>query len=43
MARDVHACLLEVLQREGGLEPEAAAAALADMTRAGRYVRDIWS
>eukprot|EP00887_Chlorella_sp_A99_P003199 scaffold9.g3199.t1 len=43
MARDVHACLVGVLEREGGLAPAAAAAALTDMTRAGRYVRDIWS
>ena len=43
MAKDVHACLAGVLEREGGMDAAAAAAALAEMTREGRYVRDIWS
>ncbi len=43
MAKDVHACLLEILQSEGGLEKKEAEEQLATMARAGQYVRDIWS
>ena len=43
MAKGVHAALLEILQQHGGMSTDAAAALLADMAKAGRYVRDIWS
>ena len=45
MAKDVHAALCEALQAhaEGVPDSAAAAAALAAMTKEGRYVRDIWS
>ena len=42
MAKDVHAALCAVLEQQG-LSPDEATAHLATMTRAGRYVRDIWS
>jgi sulfite reductase alpha subunit-like flavoprotein len=43
MAKDVHACLLSVLEKHGGLSPEESTAKLAALTKQGRYVRDIWS
>jgi NADPH-ferrihemoprotein reductase len=43
MAKDVHACLQSILAQQGGLSDAEAAAELAEMTRQGRYVRDIWS
>jgi sulfite reductase alpha subunit-like flavoprotein len=44
MAKDVHAALVEILVKEGGVESaEAAAAQLQAMAKEGRYVRDIWS
>jgi len=42
MAKDVHACLEEVLRVHGGLGAAEATGLLAAMTREGRYVRDIW-
>jgi len=43
MAKGVHAALLEILQQYGDMSADAATACLSDMTKAGRYVRDIWS
>jgi NADPH-ferrihemoprotein reductase len=47
MAKDVHAALCEVIASHGGVEgvtcAEDAGKMLAEMTKAGRYVRDIWS
>lgn len=43
MAKDVHAALLDILQRESGMNDIQATEELAAMTKAGRYVRDIWS
>ena len=44
MARDVHAALVEALATHvTGMDATGAAAALAAMTKEGRYVRDIWS
>jgi hypothetical protein len=43
MAKDVQACLAELLCEHAGLSAEAAAAELAALTQQKRYVRDIWS
>jgi NADPH-ferrihemoprotein reductase len=43
MAKDVHATLLAVLQEHGGVSAADAEAQLAQMSKEGRYVRDIWS
>eukprot|EP00741_Cyanophora_paradoxa_P005661 tig00000939_g5488.t1 len=43
MAKDVHAALAEVLSKHGGMDEKAAAAHLAAMSSAKRYVRDIWA
>ena len=44
MAKDVHAALRDALaSRPEVADEQAAEAALAAMTREGRYVRDIWS
>jgi NADPH-ferrihemoprotein reductase len=44
MAKDVHAALRDALaSRPEVADTQAAEAALAAMTREGRYVRDIWS
>lgn len=43
MAKDVHAALQMILRDRMGLSEAEAAAELAAMTKAGRYVRDIWS
>ena len=43
MAKDVHACLAGILESVCQLCAPDATARLADMTKAGRYVRDIWS
>lgn len=43
MAKDVHQCLSEVLAEHGGMTAAQAAERLAQMTKQGRYVRDIWS
>lgn len=42
MARDVHATLLTILEREGGLSPEKAAAYLTAMQDQKRYQRDVY-
>jgi sulfite reductase (NADPH) flavoprotein alpha-component len=42
MARDVHAALLGVLASAGGLSDERAAAELAELKAAGRYLRDVY-
>jgi NADPH-ferrihemoprotein reductase len=43
MAKDVNQCLVEILVEHGGLAAVEANAKLAEMTKARRYVRDIWS
>jgi sulfite reductase alpha subunit-like flavoprotein len=43
MAKGVHAALLDILERHAGLSAADAVAALADMGKSGRFVRDIWS
>ena len=43
MAKAVHATLCKVLEKKGGMDAAAAAAKLVEMTKEGRYVRDIWS
>jgi sulfite reductase (NADPH) flavoprotein alpha-component len=42
MAHDVHSALSTVIQNEGGLSPEAAAAYLEDLQQAQRYQRDVY-
>ncbi|QNK60535.1 assimilatory sulfite reductase (NADPH) flavoprotein subunit [Paenibacillus sp. PAMC21692] len=42
MAHDVHAALLSVVEKQGGLNAEAAAAYLADLQVSGRYQRDVY-
>lgn len=43
MAKDVHSTLAEILEKGGGTSAAEATARLAAMTKAGQYVRDIWS
>ena len=44
MARDVHVALIDALAKHAFAGDEAKAAEkLAEMTKRGRYVRDIWS
>jgi NADPH-ferrihemoprotein reductase len=46
MAKDVHASLVRVLTDAsilGATDTKSAEAVLADLTKSGRYVRDIWS
>jgi sulfite reductase (NADPH) flavoprotein alpha-component len=42
MAHDVHAALAAILEREGGMSPEAAAAYLSEMQQQKRYQRDVY-
>lgn len=42
MAHDVHAALQTILQREGGMSEDAAAAYLAEMQQQKRYQRDVY-
>lgn len=42
MAHDVHSALITVIQHEGGLSPEEAAAYLDNMQQAQRYQRDVY-
>ncbi|KGE17710.1 assimilatory sulfite reductase (NADPH) flavoprotein subunit [Paenibacillus wynnii] len=42
MAHDVHSALITVIQQEGGISPEEAAAYLEDMQQQGRYQRDVY-
>ncbi len=43
MAKDVHAALVDIVAEGGGLSTADAAARLAQLAKAQRYVRDIWS
>ena len=43
MAKDVHQTLLKILETEGGMTFEAATCKLTELTKAGQYIRDIWS
>lgn len=42
MAHDVHAALITVIQQEGGLSPEGAAAYLETLQQEQRYQRDVY-
>lgn len=42
MAHDVHSALITVIQEEGGLSPEAAAAYLETLSQEQRYQRDVY-
>lgn len=42
MAHDVHAALLEIIGRHGGLSPEQAAEYVAQMQQQKRYQRDVY-
>lgn len=42
MAHDVHAALATIIEREGGLSPEAAAEYLARLQQEKRYQRDVY-
>jgi sulfite reductase (NADPH) flavoprotein alpha-component len=42
MAHDVHAALATILEREGSMSPEAAAAYLSEMQQQKRYQRDVY-
>ncbi|MFC6650106.1 assimilatory sulfite reductase (NADPH) flavoprotein subunit [Paenibacillus rhizoplanae] len=42
MAHDVHSALITVIQEEGGLSPEAAAAYLETLQQEQRYQRDVY-
>lgn len=42
MAHDVHAALITVIQQEGGLSPEGAAAYLENLQQEQRYQRDVY-
>ncbi|WP_039837173.1 assimilatory sulfite reductase (NADPH) flavoprotein subunit, partial [Paenibacillus sonchi] len=42
MAHDVHSALISVIQAEGGLSPEAAAAYLDHLQQEQRYQRDVY-
>jgi sulfite reductase (NADPH) flavoprotein alpha-component len=42
MARDVDAALKGIVAEQGGMSDEAAAAYISDLTRAGRYARDVY-
>lgn len=42
MAHDVHSALITVIQQEGGMSPEEAAAYLDNMQQAERYQRDVY-
>lgn len=43
MAKDVHACLVNIAEKYGGLPSKDAAALFTRMTKESRYIRDIWS
>ncbi len=42
MANDVHAALINVLEKEGQLNPDTAELRLKDLRSAGRYQRDVY-
>ncbi|MFB5662454.1 assimilatory sulfite reductase (NADPH) flavoprotein subunit [Alteribacillus sp. HJP-4] len=42
MASDVHQALLSIIEKEGGLKPDQAAAYLEDMQQQKRYQRDVY-
>ena len=42
MAADVHAALRRLTQEQRGLSAEAAEAKLAELSKQGRYQREIW-
>ena len=43
MAKDVHQCLLRILQSVGGMTEKEASNKLVQMIQQKHYVRDIWS
>lgn len=42
MAKDVHAALIEIIEKEGGMSRENAEAYLAEMQKQKRYQRDVY-
>ncbi|WP_096200420.1 sulfite reductase subunit alpha [Bacillus sp. FJAT-45350] len=42
MAKDVHSALLEIIEKEGAMSPEAAEEYLSDMQKQKRYQRDVY-
>ncbi|MHA6480736.1 assimilatory sulfite reductase (NADPH) flavoprotein subunit [Paenibacillus sp. strain BS8-2] len=42
MAHDVHSALLTIIEQQGGVSAEAAAAYVADLQANGRYQRDVY-
>ncbi|WP_122050936.1 bifunctional nitrate reductase/sulfite reductase flavoprotein subunit alpha [Asaia bogorensis] len=42
MARDVDLCLREIIEQHGNMEPAQAAGYVDEMTRSGRYARDVY-
>jgi sulfite reductase (NADPH) flavoprotein alpha-component len=42
MAKDVHAALLQVVERAGGKTPEQAAAYVQNLQATKRYARDVY-
>ncbi|MFL6562371.1 MAG: protein CysJ, partial [Bacillus sp. (in: firmicutes)] len=42
MAKDVNEALISVIEKEGGLDREAAEAYLKDIQKQGRYQRDVY-
>eukprot|EP00854_Cymbomonas_tetramitiformis_P004180 gene4180-5158_t len=43
MAKDVHASLTGIMEKHSGLTPGEVSSKMSQMTREGKYVRDIWS
>lgn len=43
MARDVHNVILDIVQKEGGLNQDAANAYVKKMENQKRYSADVWS
>jgi sulfite reductase (NADPH) flavoprotein alpha-component len=42
MAKDVDAALHQIIEKEGGLSPEGAAANVENMRKDKRYKRDVY-
>lgn len=42
MGKDVHQALLDIVQAQGGVSPEAAAEYLAGLQQSGRYAKDVY-
>jgi sulfite reductase alpha subunit-like flavoprotein len=42
MAHDVDSMLKKIVEQEGAMTPEAAKGYVAEMSKAGRYQRDVY-